>query len=243
MSAGFNYLSPFIHDANWQKSTLAMAVVGGLVLAGVKISRRLANKQALTQAVIPSPKISAFSFIDFLVEAFVRHHDSVLGIQNRKYVPFTGSIFLFLLTSNLLGLIPGMPAITTTVWVNVGLALVVFCYFNYLGIKEHGAFGYLKHFWGPVWWLGFLIFPLEILSTVLRVLTLNLRLYWNISADHIVLDTFTDLAGHILLAVPFYALGTFVSFMQAFVFTTLTMVYILLATAHAEGAHAEDAHH
>ncbi len=221
---------------------MAIAVVGGLVYAGSRISARLKDKRSLEQAIIPSESITGLAFADFFVEAFLRHHDSVLGVHNRKYVPFTGAIFIFLLISNLLGLVPGMPAITTTVWVNVGLALVVFCYFNYMGVREHGVFGYLKHFWGPVWWLGFLIFPLEILSTVLRVLTLNLRLYWNISADHIVLETFADLAGQLLLAVPFYALGTFVCFMQAFVFTTLTMVYILLATAHAEGAHEGSAH-
>lgn len=243
MSAGFTYLSPFIHDPNWQKCTLAALVSAGMIYAGVKVSKRLTSQQQIDQAVVPSAKFTPFALADFFVEAFVRHHDSVLGAHNRKYLPFTGSIFFFLLTANLLGLIPGMPAITTTVWVNVGLALVVFIYFNYLGIKEHGVFGYLKHFWGPVWWLGVLIFPLEILSTVLRVLTLNLRIYWNISADHIVLDTFAGLAGQFLMAVPFYALGTFVSFMQAFVFTTLTMVYILLATAHEEGAHGDEAHH
>ena len=148
-------------------------------------------------------------------------------------MPFTASLFLFLLAANLLGLVPGMPAITTTVWVNVGMALVVFLYFNYLGIKEHGLLSYLKHFCGPVWLLAWFIFPLEIFSTCLRVLTLNLRLYWNINADHEVLNIFTNLIGP--FAAPFYVMGVFVCFMQAFIFTTLTMVYILLATQHEEG--------
>jgi F-type H+-transporting ATPase subunit a len=85
-----------------------------------------------------------------------------------------------------------------------------------------------------VWWLAFLIFPLEILGTFLRILTLNLRLYWNISADHIVLGLFTDLVP-VVVPVIFLALGTFVCFMQAFVPTILTMIYILLATQHEEG--------
>jgi F-type H+-transporting ATPase subunit a len=81
------------------------------------------------------------------------------------------------------------------------------------------------------------MFVLEIFSISLRILTLNLRLYWNIKADHVVVSTFTDLLGHGLPA-GFYVMGTFVSFMQAFVFTTLTMVYILLASQHDE----EEAH-
>ena len=77
------------------------------------------------------------------------------------------------------------------------------------------------------------LFGVEILSVLLRVLTLNLRLYWNINADHMVLSIFNDMAGGLFGSV-FYGLGTFVSFMQAFIFTVLTMVYILLATQHEE---------
>jgi F-type H+-transporting ATPase subunit a len=137
---------------------------------------------------------------------------------------------------NLIGLIPGMVSPTTTVSVNVAIALIVFLSFNYYGIREQGLVNYLKHFAGPVWWLAPLLFPLEILSAVLRVLTLNLRLYWNITADHIVLGVFTELTKYVV-PVIFYGLGTFVCFMQAFVFTTLTMVYIFLAVDHGAEEH------
>jgi len=183
--------------------------------------------------VIPEGKVSVHSIFELFVDEFTKFHDSVVGAENRKYVSLSATIFIFLFLSNIIGLIPGVAAITTTVWVNVALSVTVFIYFNYLGIKEHGLVGYLKHFCGPVLILAPLILAIEIFSTFLRIITLNLRLFWNITADHIVLDTFTD-----LLVPPFpvvlYAFGTFVCFMQAFVFTILTMIYILLATHHEE---------
>lgn len=218
---------------NWEK--FISACVLGLVLFAIG---RLAAGKILTasqrqEALVPAEKLNFFGFFDFFIEGFVNFYDSILGKENRSHLPFVASIFIFILSANLIGLIPGVPAITTTVWVTVAMALVVFVYFNWYGVKEHGAIGYLKHFCGPVWWLACLMFPLEILSTTLRVLTLNLRLYWNITADHIVVGIFTDLLGPIL-PVIFYVLGAFICFMQAFVFTTLTMIYVLLATQHEE---------
>ena len=198
-------------------------------------SQETIDSQVLVEELAPKSSGSLlYRVFDFFMEAFVSYHDSVLGKHNRKHVPFTGSIFFFLLFANLLGLVPGMAAATTTVWVNVAIALTVFCYFNYWGIKEHGFWNYIKHFGGgtPLW-IAWFIFVVEIVSTCMRVLTLNLRLYWNISADHLVLGAFTEMT-KLVIPCAFYALGTFVSFMQAFVFATLTMIYILLATQHEE---------
>jgi F-type H+-transporting ATPase subunit a len=176
--------------------------------------------------------MSLFGVFDLFIEAFVKYHDNILGKSNRKYISFSASIFLFVFLSNLLGLFPGMAAITTTVWVNVAIALVVFIYFNAKGIEVNGWIGHLKHFCGPLWWLAWFMFPIELLGAVLRILTLNLRLYWNINADHLVLGIFTDQFK--IMGSFFYGLGLFVSFMQAFIFTTLTMVYILLSVQHSE---------
>ena len=108
-----------------------------------------------------------------------------------------------------------MPAITSTVWVNVGLATVVFIYFNYLGIQKNGLLKYIAHFFGPaathkekgislikviLWAVALPLFCIEIFSVVLRVLTLNLRLYWNISADHTVVELFTEMLGPVFPA-------------------------------------------
>ncbi len=219
-----------------EKLFLAGALSLFLIWAGKHATKFLRRSEDIETRIVPGSEGILYNIFDILIEAFVKYHDSVLGKDNRKYVPLTGTIFVFLLFSNLLGLVPGFAAITTSVWINVGIASVVFFCFNWYGIREHGALGYFKHFLGPVWWLAPFIFCLEILSTCLRVLTLNLRLYWNITADHIVLDTSMQLT-KVVVPVAFYALGTFVCFMQAFVFATLTMVYILLATQHEEEHH------
>lgn len=235
--AHYTYLDHLIEGADWQKLALAVAVGGGLVLLGRGLTARLTSDDGVNRAIIPAERPSLFGFFDLFVETFVNFHDSILGRENRSSIPITFSLFLFLLAANMIGLIPGMPAITTSVWINVGIALVVFVYFNFRGIVANGVLGYLKHFAGPILILAPLIFCLEILSTLLRIVTLNLRLYWNITADHRVLEAFMDLAGQYLVPVVFYAMGTFVSFMQAFVFTILTMIYILLATQHEEDDH------
>lgn len=239
MSAGHNLFSYVTTDPDLQKLIGAGIVAGTLFFVGSSLVKRIQTAQGVEQELIPKEKPGLFGFADFAVEAFIKFFDSILGAHNRKHLPFVASIFFFILISNLVGLIPGVPAVTTTVWVNVAMALVVFVYFNYQGIKEQGLFNYLKHFGGPMLLLAPLIFPIEILSVSMRLLTLNLRLYWNITADHMVLEIFTKMLGPIL-PIPFLALGTFVAFMQAFVFATLTMIYILLAVDH--GDHEEEHH-
>lgn len=236
MGVHYTYFTPFIEDENWQKFVLA-AVLGTLLVAlGRQLARKLNTPERLKDLVVPNDRLTLFGFVDFMVQKFVEYQDSILGAENRRYVPFTGTVFFFIFFSNLLGLIPGMPAITTTVWVNLGIALVVFFYFNYHGIRENGFIGYMKHFCGPIAVIAPAVFLLEWLSTILRVFTLNLRLYWNITADHLIVGLFTDLVGYVVPAL-FYAMGLIVAFMQAFVFTTLTMIYILLATQHGEEEH------
>lgn len=237
----YNYFMNITGDADLQKYTCAGLIASLILLVSLVLTKRIRTKDGIAHAVIPSARFSAFSFMDFCVESFIAFQDSILGKANRGHASFTFTIFAFLLISNLIGLIPGMPSITTTVWINVGMGIVVFLYFNIMGIKSQGLVGYLKHFAGPMLLLAPLVFPLEILSIFLRILTLNLRLYWNITADHLVLSILTDLAD--VAATPIYLLGTFVSFMQAFVFTTLTMIYILLATQHGDDHHEEGGHH
>lgn len=235
--SGLTYLSPIISDSNLQKLTIALLVGGGLTYIAARSGATLAKTaEGSDELVVPESRPSFFGVVDFVLESFVKYHDSILGKENRKYVPFCGSVFFFILFANFIGLIPGMPAVTTTVWVNVGVALVVYVMFNIYGIKENGLGGYLKHLWGPIMLLGPFMFAVEFFSITLRILTLNLRLYWNITADHMVVESFTELA-KVIVPSAFFMMGTFVCFMQAFVFTTLTMIYILLATQHEEEHH------
>lgn len=240
MEGHYTYLSGFIADQNWQKFATAVAVGAVLCLIGKRATKKISNEAGMAAAIVPAEKITTFGVLDLVTEKFIGFHDSVLGAEARKHIPFTLTLFLFIFISNLLGLIPGVPALTTTVWVNVAMALIVFFYFNREGIRENGVIGYIKHFCGPVVVMAPLIFLIEVISTCMRILTLNLRLYWNITADHLVLGIFSDMVP--LVPVIFYALGTFVAFMQAFVFTILTMIYIMLATQHGE-EHHEAEHH
>lgn len=225
-------LARFVPDM--EKFACGALVAGGLLLLGSRLASSIRAAGGPQALVIPESRVTTYSFVELLVEGFTKFYDQVLGDRERRHLPFVASIFFFILIANLFGLVPGVPAATNTVWLNVGMAVVVFIYFNYQGIREQGLLGYLKHFAGPIALLAPFMFVLEMLSLLLRILTLNLRLYWNIKADHMVVDIFTELLGWGVPAV-FYVLGVFVCFMQAFIFTTLTMVYILLATQHEEG--------
>jgi F-type H+-transporting ATPase subunit a len=226
-----------VTDANHQKLATALIVGALMVFIGSKCAKTLTrrrNRLGTDGGVVPDAKISSAGIADLLMEGFVGFQDSVLGKEGRRYLPITATVFFYTLVLNLIGLIPGVPAATTSVWTTVPVAFFIFFSFNYYGIKEHGLVNYLKHFAGPIWWLAPLIFVLEVMGIFLRILTLNLRLYWNVSADHVVLGVFTDLVP-VIAPIVFYVLGTFVCFMQAFVPTILTMIYIMLATQHEEG--------
>jgi F-type H+-transporting ATPase subunit a len=115
--------------------------------------------------------------------------------------------------------------------VTLGLALPTFLYYNYYGVKEQGPIGYLKHFAGPVWWMAWLIFPIEIVSHLARVMSLSVRLYANMFAGDLVTLVFFSLVP-VGIPVIFLGLHLFVSLIQAFVFTLLTMIYLSLAVSH-----------
>ncbi len=224
---GLNYLPDHVATAG----VVTAALIGTALLA----RRQLAH--AGEAAVVPDGTLTARNFYEVFVEQFTGLVDGIVGRDSRQYVPLYGAIFLFILANNLIGLIPGVLPPTSNVNTTLGLGLLSFVMYNVYGIQKLGL-GYLKHFLGPIWWLVFLMLPLEIIDNVLRPLTLNLRLLMNMFADHLVLDIFTDLT-KVIVPVLFYMLGTFVSVIQAFVFTLLSLVYVALATA---GHGHDDAH-
>jgi len=189
------------------------------------------------EAVVPSGKFSVKGVMEALLEFIVGLSDLVIGEEGRKFVPMFATIFLFILVNNLVGLIPGMTPSTDNLNTTIGIGLFSFAVYNFYGLKENGL-AYLKHFIGPVLWLGPLMLVIELVSHSIRPLTLGLRLQGNILADHAVLGVFVDIfAGTWVtwfIPVPaiFYGMGVFVSSMQAFVFTMLSMIYISLAIAH-----------
>jgi F-type H+-transporting ATPase subunit a len=174
-----------------------------------------------------------------------------VGHDGLKYVPMVGSISILILLSNLLGLIPTFSSPTGEVPVPLGCAVVTFLYFNWHGIRHHGAGGYLKHFAGPVWWLAPLMVPVEIISTSARMLSLTVRLWANIFASDLLYVIFLGLLVQPVLwglersaavaavlgvfpaVIPlaFLGLHIFVSIIQTYVFTLLPSMYIGFATA------------
>ena len=116
-----------------------------------------------------------------------------------------------------------------------GLAICTFAYYNYMGIRANGVLKYLAHFAGPIWWLGFLMFPLEIISNLARLLSLTIRLWGNMFAGEQVTNVFLQLT-YLIGPAVFMGLHVFVSLMQAYVFALLTVIYVSMVTAHEEPA-------
>lgn len=159
--------------------------------------------------------------------------ESVLGHHGRRFVPLYGTFFIFILAANLIGLIPGFSPPTSNFNVTLALGMISFIAYNYYALKQQGLLKYLKHFVGPMVWLAPLMIPLELIDNLVRPFSLSLRLLGNMTGDHVVLEIFTDLT-KVVIPVIFYFLGAFVSVVQAFVFTLLSMVYVSLAGGHVE---------
>ena len=157
--------------------------------------------------------------------------EQVIGHGYQRYQAYVTCIFLFVLINNLTGLIPGIVAPTTSIMVTLGLAIPTFLFYNFHGVREKGLIGYLKHFAGPVWWMAWLIFPIEIFSDVIRMMSLSVRLYANMFAGDLVTMVFFSLCP-VGIPVIFLGLHIFVSLIQAFVFMLLTMIYLSLAVSH-----------
>lgn len=175
------------------------------------------------------------------------------GHHYEKFIAFTGSISIFVLLANLLGVVPAFRSPTGFSVVPLACALLTFLYFNWQGLRQHGPIGYTKHFAGPIWWLSWLIFPVELISTSARLLSLTVRLWANIFASDLIYAIFLGLLiqpyawaaeKSALLAIPFgivaavvpllfIALHIFVSIIQAYIFTVLPSIYI--GTAVSEG--------
>lgn len=220
---------------------VAGALLVALLLMAFAVSarRRLA---AVSDVTVPDDRLTLRTFAELIVSGLKDLVEGTMGPHSRAFVPLFGVIFLYILANNLLGLIPGFNPPTSNVNTNLGVALVVFMLTHILGIRAQGFVGYAKHFMGPVIWLAVLMVPIELISNLVRPLSLSLRLYGNMFGDHAVLSIFTDLA-KVVVPVLVLGLGTFVCFVQALVFTMLSMVYIAMAIEHHEDHKGEGGHH
>ena len=209
---------------------LVCSIFALMARAGINRARA---KGGLEQYV-PDAGIGPRNLMEILLGAIHDFGASTLHSKDlsTRYFPVFATVFIYILVSNLMGLVPGFLPPTGSISTNFAVAVVVFLVFNWAGFKEAG-FGYVKHMAGPVWWLSFFIFPVELFSMLLRPLTLAVRLYINMFADHLLLGVSTEMIRFVLPAA-FVGLGTFVSFVQAFVFMLLTVVYVALSVGDGD---------
>jgi len=200
--------------------TYAWATMAILILAGFLASRRLQKHPEGFQ-----------NFMEVVLEQIERLIGETMGPKGRTYFPMIATLALFILVSNLIALIPGFMPPTANLNTNAALALSVFVMTHAIGLKEHGL-SYLKHFTGPIWWLVPLMLPIEIIGHLARPVSLTLRLFGNMYGHEIVLMIFLFLAPA-LVPIPMMLMGILVAFIQAFVFTLLSMIYFAGALEEA----------
>lgn len=174
------------------------------------------------------------NFLEMVVAGIRSLVSDIIGHgAEKRYLNVIGGFAVFIFVANLFGLFFFLQPPTGSLSTTVALAVLSFLYFNFQGIKEHGVLGYLKHFMGPVLWLAPLFFVIEIIGNFARILSLSLRLFMNIYGEHTATGIFAGLVP-IVVPWPLMALGLFTALLQAFIFATLSSVYISLATAHEE---------
>ena len=182
--------------------------------------------------IIPDSKFTFRNLVELIVENLSGIVTDSMGPRGKEFVLIVGTLALFILFNNLAGLVPGFVPATDNLNTTFACSLTVFVMTHYYGFKEHGA-KYLKQFVGPMWALAPLMIPIELIGHIARPLSLGLRLFGNITGDHLVTAIFFGLVP-LLVPLPVMFLGLFVSFVQTFVFMLLSMSYFAGAISHEE---------
>jgi F-type H+-transporting ATPase subunit a len=194
-----------------------------LILLGLGL---LASRQV---SLVPKGAQNVFELIIGSLEEFMVE---ITGEEGRAFFPYIATLFLFILSCNLIGLLPGFYSPTANINTPLSMALCTFIYTHYLGVKYHGV-KYIKHFLGPVPAMAPLFFPIELVGHSARVLSLTFRLFGNIFGEDLVLLILLFLAGKFLAPLPMMFLAVFTSTVQAFIFTLLAIMYFAGSIEHA----------
>ena len=245
----FQLLSPVIHGIESLGASHhdAISVVTSwgicifLLVMAVLAKSGLAKVRAKggTAQYVPGEKLGVAGIFELYTGAILGMTEGTLGkADSRRYFWLLGALFIYIFLSNLMSVLPGGLPPTDNINTNAAMSIIVVLVYVFEGVRRTGA-GFFKHMMGPVWWLAPLIFAIEALGVfVIRPMSLSLRLFGNITGDHMVFGIMSD---QIPLLVPsiFLGLGIWVSFLQAFVFTLLSAVYIMLSVGHDD----DDGHH
>ncbi|MEZ4266158.1 MAG: F0F1 ATP synthase subunit A [Myxococcota bacterium] len=221
------------HNTYPHISHVIMAIIAFLLgmLLIFAASKRLADPEA---AIIPEKKLSAMVVFDIISESLLGLMSSMMPREKAlKFLPLIMAFAVFIFLGNFLGLVPGFLPATDNLNTTLALGVVSFLAYNYWGIRQHGLVAHLKHFAGPIPWLAPLMIPIEIISHLVRPLSLAFRLMGNMFGDHMVLGIFLGIFP-LLLPLPVMVLGLIVVSVQTLVFTLLSIVYISLAVEEHE---------
>jgi F-type H+-transporting ATPase subunit a len=192
-----------------------------LILAGAAAAKGVSMVPAKMQ-----------NFFELIVSGIEEFMVEITGEEGRWLFPIVATVFIYILTCNLIGLVPGFFPPTASLNTTASCALVVVIFTHVIGIKYHGV-KYIKHFLGPVWWMIPIILPIELIGHVARILSLSFRLFGNMMGHELVLGILFALAGAFFAPLPIMALGIFVALVQAFVFFLLSVMYFTGAMEHA----------
>ena len=204
--------------------------VSHIILVAI-ISLVLAKLATSILQLVPS---GVQNVMEAYLEGVIAMGKDVIGEElARKYLPLVATIGLIVLISNVIGIIPGFEAPSSNLNMTLALALIVFVYYNYEGIRVNGVIHYFEHFMGPLKVLAPLMFPIEIISHFSRIISLTFRLFGNIKGDDLFLAVVLMLAPWVA-PLPAYALLTFSAFLQTFIFMILTYVYLAGAVLISE---------
>lgn len=224
-----------------------------IVIVGLTVVARMASKNP---TIIPGKLQNA---VEFLVDSLDQFVCGVMGPIGRQFTPFIGTLFLYILAMNLMGIIPGMHSPTASINTTVALAVTVFVYVQYTGLRLHGFLGYVDHLTGnlrPRGWFLWSCYPLLIIfnlvlhtiGELVKPVSLSVRLFGNIFGEDVLIGqmmvlgilalSFMNSPVGIPLQFPFYLLAILTSIIQAVVFSLLSVIYIFLMLPHeAEGHH------
>ena len=233
---GFDKYNPAAHEFNglFWFDAICFTLIGAVALMA------LGTAAAKKGEKIPRGLQNVFEFAVELLRKLV--HGFIPGAQGDKFVPYLGTLFLFIFVMNLQGILPAWRAPTMTLSTTLALGLTTFFMVQFFAIRETGVGPYLKHFMGDVLWLAPLMFIVEVVGECIKPMSLSLRLYGNIYGEDNVIEQLMTLGGWIPVQLPMLGFAIFTSFLQAFIFTTLSTIYVASKVVH-EGGHGEEHGH
>jgi F-type H+-transporting ATPase subunit a len=209
----------FAHEYPW-------VVYSWVVMAFLIIVSIIATKSI---QMIPG---KAQNFFEIVISGMEEFMVDITGEEGRWLFPIIATVFLYIAACNLSGLLPAFYPPTASLNTTLSCALVVVIFTHVIGLKYHGP-KYIKHFLGPIWWMAPIIFPIEVIGHLARIMSLSFRLFGNMMGHELVLGILFMLAGAFFAPLPIMAMGIFVAFVQAFVFFLLSIMYFTGAMEHA----------